>query len=152
RWAGAWGGRIPYQLAIGDRRGGLRGYDDVMVGGARRAVLRVEERWRVGGFRGTADAGVGIFADAGRVWAGDVPLGLDTGIRPAAGLSFMAAVPPRSQRMWRVDVAFPLDSRDGARWGIRVANENRTRIFWQAPPDIRRVRERAVPQSIFSWP
>lgn len=152
RWAGAWGARIPYQLAIGDRRGGLRGYEAVRVGGARRAVLRVEERWRVGSFRGTADAGVGIFADAGRVWAGDVPLGLDTGIRPAAGFSLMAAVPPRSQRMWRVDIAFPLDARDGARLGVRVANENRTRIFWQAPPDIRRVRERAVPQSIFSWP
>ncbi|MEO7966926.1 MAG: hypothetical protein ABIT38_23765, partial [Gemmatimonadaceae bacterium] len=74
-WGGGWGARIPYQLALGASRGGLRGYSDADIGGARRAVARIEERWRTGSFRGSAETGVGIFADVGRVWAGDVPLG-----------------------------------------------------------------------------
>lgn len=151
-WAGATGSRIPFQLALGDHRGGLRGYDDAPIGGARRVVARLEERWRVGNFRGTAAAGVAVFAEAGRIWAGDVPLGFDSGLRPAAGVSLLVAVPPRSQRMWRLNVAFPVNAREGARWGVRLTNEDRARVFWQPPSDIRRVRERAVPQSIFSWP
>jgi len=151
-WGGAWNARVPYQLDLGSRRGGLRGHDDVEVGGAQRVVARVEERWRIGSFRGTADAGVGIFADAGRVWAGDVPLGMNSGWRQAGGFSIMAAVPPRSQRMWRLDVAFPLTGTNGARWGVRLTNEDRTRAFHQPTTDVRRVRERVVPQSIFSWP
>ena len=151
-WGGGWGARIPYQLALGAPRGGLRGYDDADIGGARRVVARLEERWRVGNFRGSAGAGVGIFAEAGRVWAGDVPFGQNSGVRPSIGLAVMAAVPPRSQRMWRVDIAVPLDSRAGARWGVRLTSEDRTRSFWRPPGDIRRAREHAIPQSVFNWP
>ncbi|GMV10497.1 MAG: hypothetical protein AMXMBFR55_22310 [Gemmatimonadota bacterium] len=151
-WGGGWSARIPYQLDLGARRGGLRGYDDVELGGARRVIGRLEERWRVGSFRGSADAGVGIFTDVGQVWAGDVPLGLDSGLRQSVGVSLMAAVPPKSQRMWRLDLAFPLDRRDGSRWGLRLTNEDRTRTFHNIPGDVRRVRERIVPQSTFSWP
>jgi len=151
-WGGGWSARIPYQLDLGARRGGLRGYDDVELGGARRVVGRLEERWRIGSFRGTADAGVGIFTDAGRVWAGDVPLGLNSGFRQSAGFSVMAAVPPRSQRMWRLDIAFPLDRRDGSRWGLRLTSEDRTRAFHTTTGDVRRIRERVLPQSIFNWP
>lgn len=151
-WGGGWSARIPYQLDLGARRGGLRGYDDVELGGARRVIARFEERWRVGSFRGSADAGVGIFTDVGQVWAGDVPLGLNSGLRQAVGVSLMAAVPPKSQRMWRLDLAFPLDRRDGSRWGLRLTNEDRTRTFHNIPGDVRRIRERVVPQSIFNWP
>ena len=151
-WGGGWSARVPYQLDLGARTGGLRGYDDAEVGGARRVIGRLEQRWRIGSFRGTADAGVGTFLDVGQVWAGDVPLGLDSGLREAAGFSIMAAVPPRSQRMWRLDVAFPIDRRDGARWGMRLTNVNRTRTFHSTPGDMRRIRERVLPQSIFNWP
>jgi hypothetical protein len=54
--------------------------------------------------------------------------------------------------MWRLDFAFPLDARSGARWGVRLSSEDRTRSFWQPPGDIRRARERTVPQSVFNWP
>lgn len=151
-WGGGWSARIPYQLDLGARRGGLRGYDDVELGGARRMITRLEERWRIGNFRGTADAGVGIFTDFGRVWAGDVPLGLNSGFRQSIGLSLMAAVPPRSQRMWRLDLAVPVDHRDGSRWGLRLTNEDRTRAFFTNTGDVRRIRERVLPQSIFNWP
>lgn len=151
-WGGGWGARIPYQLALGASRGGLPGYQAARIGGARRAVARLEERWRTGNFRGTMETGVGMFVDAGRIWAGDVPLGQNSGVRPSAGLSLMAAVPPRSQRMWRIDLAFPIDPKGGARWEVRILNENRTRSFWQVPGDVARVRERAVPESVFNWP
>ncbi|MEP7381907.1 MAG: hypothetical protein ABI910_09490 [Gemmatimonadota bacterium] len=151
-WGGGWSARVPYQLALGARNGGLRGYDDADIGGATRMIGRLEERWHIGSFRGSADAGVGAFADVGQIWAGDVPLGVNSGLRPSLGFSLMAAVPPRSQRMWRLDVAFPLDARDGARWGMRLTNVDRTRTFHATPGDVRRVRERVLPQSIFSWP
>lgn len=151
-WGGGWSARIPYQLDLGARRGGLRGYDRAEVGGARRVIGRLEERWRLGSFRGSADAGVGIFTDVGQVWAGDVPLGLNSGLRQSVGVSLMASVPPKSQRMWRLDVAFPLDRRDGSRWGLRLTNEDRTRTFQNIPGDVRRIRERVVPQSTFNWP
>lgn len=151
-WGGGWSARVPYQLDIGARTGGLRGYDHADVGGARRVIARLEERWMIGSFRGTAAAGVGVFTDAGRVWAGDVPLGLDSGVRQAVGLTITAAVPPRSQRMWRLEVAFPLDRRDGSRWGMRLTNQDRTRTFYNMPGDVRRIRERVLPQSIFNWP
>lgn len=151
-WGGGWSARVPYQLALGARNGGLRGYDDIDIGGSRRLIGRLEERWHIGSFRGTADAGVGAFADIGQIWAGDVPLGIDSGLRPSLGFSLMTAVPPRSQRMWRLDVAFPLDTRNGSRWGMRLTNVDRTRTFHSTPGDVRRIRERVLPQSIFSWP
>lgn len=151
-WSGGWEARLPYQLTLGDRRGGLRGYRRADLGGGTRIVARFEERWRVGSFRGTADGGVGIFTDVGSVFAGDVPLGMDSGIRQSVGFSIMAAVPPRSLRMFRVDVAFPLQRRDGAKWELRISSEDRARIFWRTPNDINRARERVVPHSIFSWP
>jgi hypothetical protein len=151
-WSAGWEARMPYQLTLGDLRGGLRGYRRVDLGGARRIVARVEERWRVGSFRGTADGGVGIFSDIGRIDAGDAPLAHDSGIRQSVGLSLMAAVPPRSQRLLRVDFAFPLQRQDGARWVFRLGTEDRTRVFWRTPNDIGRARERVVPRSIYSWP
>lgn len=150
-WGGGWDARIPYQLDLGARRGGLRGYDHAEIGGARRVIGRLEERWHLGSFRGSADAGVGIFTDMGKVWAGDVPLGVSSGLRRSVGVSFMAAIPPRSQRLWRLEIALPLDRRDGARLGVRLTNEDRTRSFQQIPGDVQRMRERAVPQSTFNW-
>lgn len=143
---------VPFQLTLGDRRGGARGYEKAEVGGARRLVARLEERWRVGNIRGTADMGIALFTDVARLWAGDVPLGITTGYRPSVGIGILAALPPRSRRMWRVDVAVPLRREDGARVGIRVTNEDRTRQFWQEPADLRRNPDRTTPLSILGWP
>jgi hypothetical protein len=115
-------------------------------------VGRFEERWRLGNFRGTADLGVAVFGDVGRLWAGDVPLGVATDWLPSAGVSLLGAVPPRSRRMWRVDVAFPLQREAGARWGIRVHNEDRTRAFWHEPSDLPRNQQRTTPLSLVGWP
>jgi hypothetical protein len=141
----------PFQLTLGDRRGGARGYRKAELGGGRRLVGRLEERWRLGNFRGTADLGVAAFTDVGRLWPGDVPLGVKTAWLPSAGVSLLAAVPPGSRRMWRVDVAFPFRREAGATWGIRVYNEDRTRAFWIEPSDLPRNQERTTPLSLIWW-
>jgi hypothetical protein len=142
----------PFQLALGDVRGGVRGYDEAELGGAARLVMRLEERWRVGNIRGTADAGVAAFVEVGRLWAGDAPYGVNTGYKPAVGVALLAALPPRSRRIWRLDVAVPLDSEAGARWGFRITNEDRTRTFWFEPNDVRRNRERSGLVTAFGIP
>lgn len=135
--------RLPFQLALGDHRGGVRGYEDAEIGGAARLVARLEERWRFGNIRGTGDIGAAMFVEAGKLWAGDAPLGRTTGYLPSVGVALLAAVPPRSRRIWRIDLAFPLERTAGAQWGFRITNEDRTRTFWNEPNDIRRNRERS---------
>lgn len=142
----------PFQLALGDDQGGVRGYDDAELGGAARLVARLEERWRVGNIRGTADAGVALFAEAGRLWAGDAPYGRTTGWLPSVGIAVLGAVPPRSRRTWRIDFAVPLQREAGAKWGIRITNEDRTRGFWIEPNDVRRNRERSALVTAFNVP
>jgi hypothetical protein len=144
--------RMPFQLTLGDRRGGLRGYEREEQGGAERLVARVEERWRVGSIRGNADAGLAFFTDVGWLRAGDAPLGVNSGVKPAVGIGLLGALPPGSRRLWRVDVAIPLRPEAGARWGVRVTSEDRTRAFFIEPNDIRRNHERTVPASVFTWP
>lgn len=134
---------LPFQLALGDPRGGVRGYEHADLGGATRLVARIEERWRIGNIRGTGDLGVAAFAEAGRLWAGDAPYGETTGTMPSVGVAVLAAVPPRSRRIWRLDVAVPLDRTAGARFGVRLTNEDRTRVFWNEPNDVKRNRERS---------
>jgi hypothetical protein len=151
-WGSGMRQRTPFQLSLGDWRGGVRGYEHAMVGGGGRVVMRVEERWRVGSFRGAADGGVAFFADAGRLWEGDAPLGRDTPVMPSVGIGLLAAIPPRSQRMWRLDFALPLRRRYGAGFEVRFSALTRSRAFWQEPNDILRNRERAVPVSVFNWP
>lgn len=134
---------LPFQLALGDPRGGVRGYEDADLGGGARLVGRLEERWRVGNIRGTGDLGFAMFAEAGKLWAGDAPYGRTTGYLPSVGMAVLAAVPRRSRRIWRLDIAVPLKTTAGARWGMRLTNEDRTRAFWNEPNDVRRNRERS---------
>ena len=150
--ASGWRQRLPFQFSLGDARGGVRGYADAELGGAHRVVLRTEERWRVGTIHGTGDAGVAIFGDIGRLWAGAAALGRDTPWHPALGVGLLGAVPPGSQRMWRADFAFPLRHAPGASWEFRITSADRTRAFWIEPNDVRLSRERSVPASVFRWP
>lgn len=143
---------IPFQLALGDLRGGVRGYEDAELGGGGRLVARLEERWRIGNIRGTGDLGVAFFAEAGKLWAGDAPLGRTTGYLPSVGVALLGAVPPRSRRMWRLDIAVPLERTAGAQWGLRLTNEDRTRSFWNEPNDVRRNRERSGLVTAFGVP
>ena len=151
-YSGGWNHRTPYQLQLGDLDGGVRGYRKSRVTGAQRGVIRAEERWSWRSIGRTADVGFVFFGDAGKMWAGDVPFGLDTPIRYAVGAGILAHLPARSRRLWRLDLAFPLTADEHAKWELRLSSSNLTRIFWKEPHDVARSRERFVPSSIFNWP
>jgi hypothetical protein len=151
-YSGGWEQRTPYQLQLSDADGGIRGYRDSRVTGAQRGVIRAEERWNWRSMGRTADVGFALFGDMGKMWAGDVPFGVDTKIRYGVGAGILAHLPARSRRLWRVDVALPLSADQHAGWEVRLSSSNFTRIFWREPRDVARSRERFVPSSIFNWP
>lgn len=148
--AGGWRSRVPFQLRLGDRRGGLRGYTGSRAGGAVRGVARVENRWLLGAFGNRAALGLASFVDVGQVWMGDAPIGADSGLRVGVGLGLLVALPPESRRTWRLDVAVPLGSDPDARWEVRLTGI-RVRPFWREPDDVARVRADASPATIFTW-
>jgi hypothetical protein len=150
-WSGGWRQRIPFQLALGRTPGGVRGYRRADEAGAQRAVARLEHRWYLGQPMRQSDVGVALFGDAGRVWKGDAPYGVDSPMRYAAGVSLLAAVPPRSKRTWRLDLAVPLGGNPNAKWEVRLTSAAAGRD-WREPGDASRSRERSVPASVFNWP
>ena len=86
------------------------------------------------------------------MWAGDVPFGVTTPVRYAVGTSLLAALPPGSKRLWRLDLMMPLDRASGARLELQLRTEDRTRMFWREPRDVQRSRALSLPQRIFQWP
>ncbi|MBL0169134.1 MAG: hypothetical protein IPP90_00185 [Gemmatimonadaceae bacterium] len=145
--------RTPFQLSFGDRLGGLLGHHDSRSAGAQRLVLRAEQRLVIPSRLNVADIGVAGFAEAGRLWGEhSVPYSSTTPVRGSVGISLLAAVPPRSRRLWRFDFALPVGSDPRKRFELRVTNEDRTRTFWREPSDVAAARERTVPASLFTWP
>jgi len=151
-YSGGWRHRTPFQLRLGDAQGGVRGYGDSRVVGHQRGVVRVEERWAWRSMGRAADVGWALFGDAGKMWAGDVPYGIDTPVRYGVGVGLLAALPARSRRLWRLDLAVPVTADEYAGWEIRLSSSDLTRVFWREPKDVARSRERFVPASIFNWP
>ncbi|HEX6965698.1 MAG TPA: BamA/TamA family outer membrane protein [Gemmatimonadaceae bacterium] len=151
-FSGAWRSLLPFQLALGDAEGGVRGYGDAHLAGGQRAVARLEDRWVLGHLTQWAGIGAAAFVDAGKVWAGDVPFGETTAIKTSVGIGLLAAVPPTSQRLLRVDFAVPVSPAPGAKWQILLSVGNTARMFWREPADIARVRTGLPASSIFSWP
>ncbi len=152
-WAGGWRVQVPFRLTLAGTDGGVRGMAEGTEQGGRRAVLRVEDRFDLGSpFGPTAEFGVSVFADAGRLWAGDVPFGMTTPVRTSVGVSLLAAVPAASGQLWRLDLALPNVPGQGVRLALRISHEDGTIMFWREPRDVTIARERSVPQSLFSWP
>lgn len=147
-----WRSRVPFQLSLGDPQGGVRGFRDSREAGAQRLVMRLEDRLAMGQLGKLSGFGLAFFADAGKMWAGDAPFGVDTPVRASVGTGLLAAVPARSKRLWRLDVVFPVKRDDRAKWELRLTSGNFTRIFWEEPGDVLRGRSRSVPSSIFTWP
>lgn len=151
-WAGVWRARVPGQLLLGADDGGLRGFDDARAGGARRAVVRAEQRRVLRRVNGSAEFGVALFADAGRVWAGDAPLGVTTPWRASAGISLLGAMPVRSARLWRVDLAIPSMGGGVRAWEVRVSRAGPYSVSREEPSPVKQMRARSVPGSVFLWP
>jgi hypothetical protein len=151
-WSGAFNPRLPVQLALTDRRAGVHGYRGTREGGAQRLVFRSEERWRLGDVRGTADFGLTGFFEGGRLWRGDAALGTDTPWRTALGGGIVMALPRRSQRLWRAEIAVPLTPGAGGRLELRLGSSDRTSTWWVEPYDLRRSGRRTTLGDLFSWP
>lgn len=152
-FSGGWRQRVPFSLTLSDPNGGLRGFYGSDTPGGQRIVMRLDNRVFVGRPWNVADIGVGAFTDAGRLWRGDIPYGVTTPLHASVGVSLLGAVPVRSARIWRVDVAYALRPEEGGhRFEIRLSNTDRTTFFIAEPSDIGSTREPTVPQSIFRWP
>jgi hypothetical protein len=151
-YTGGVGVRVPFQVPIGATSSGLRGYARSLDGGARRLILRGEQRQMLGRPWGFADVGALTFAETGKLWAGTVPYGVTSPWRTSVGAGILLAVPPRSRRLYRLDIAFGLNpDRRSSRWEYRLSSGNFTRFFWQDPDEARRARERSLISNLFSF-
>ncbi|MDB4883799.1 MAG: hypothetical protein JWL95_2565 [Gemmatimonadetes bacterium] len=145
--------RLPLQLTLSDRVGGIRAYRNSTLAGARRNVVRAEARWSGAALFHRADMGVAAFGEVGSLWAGDAPYGW-TGSRGSVGVSLLAAYPTKSKRIYRADLAIPLTraGEGGGRIELRFSSEDRTTRFWEEPNDVARARTGVVPSTLFAWP
>ena len=151
-WSGGWRQRIPFQLTFADRDGGLRGFRSADVGGGRRLIGRVEDRYLVGRYKQAASIAVAGFAEGGKLWVGDSPFGVNTPLYASTGISILAASPPQSRRTVRADFAYPVKGMRHGGLEVRLTVTDFTRTFRVEPRDIFNSRERSVPASVFSWP
>jgi hypothetical protein len=106
----------------------------------------------VGRYKQLASVAIAGFAEAGKLWAGDSPFGVNTPVYASAGFSILAASPPQSRRTLRVDFAFPVKRERTRNWEVRLTAGDLTRAFRTEPRDIFNSRERSVPASVFNWP
>jgi hypothetical protein len=150
-FAGGWRERQPLQLSLGDPAALFRGYNGAPLAGARRSVLRLEQRQLAFSTKQYAQWGTAIFTDIGQVSSGEVPFG-ETTTRATVGVGLLAAVPPKSRRMLRADIAVPVAGGAPHGWVLRVFAVDATRFFWRDPSDLSPVRAGAPASPIFGWP
>lgn len=140
--AGGWEMTLPFQLTLGGPQG-VRGFREETFPGGRRLVLTVEDRVAMSWpFPELFDFGFTLFADAGRVWDGDVPFGIDSGWKTTVGAGLRVGFPTGTRGVVRLDLGFPLgpegsgpifrvsmDDLIGLVGGVRDRQLNRSRIF-----------------------
>ena len=152
-WSGTSHVLVPHALSLGTPDGGMRGFENSATVGGRRGILRLDEQYYLGSPFAFGDLGLGWFVDAGQLWAGDVPYGVNTPVKYSAGAALLLAVPRRSTRTWRLEVAAPMHTERGvAKWQLRLTHTDKTTFFWREPSDVDAARARAVPASIYNWP
>jgi hypothetical protein len=142
---------VPTQLTFRDLDGGLGSGAHADDAGGRRLTLRHEERVLMPWLRSRADLAWAVFADAGKVWKGDVPYGRTSPVRGSVGLSLLAA-PRWGKRLVRVDVVMPVNPGpfDGA-LVIRVRSSDHTGTSWMESRDIARARSGDGPATLTRW-
>lgn len=154
RAAGGWNVDVPFQLTLGSSAG-LRGFGRHTFSGQRRAVATIEERMYLGRpFAQLFDLGTAVFVDAGRIWTGDDPFGVDSRPQLSAGVGLRGAFPAGSRRTYRLDVAAPLTG------GLRVSALTITVGTGQSvgygvgddDPQIRRSAGSPLSASLFTFP
>jgi len=149
-YAAAWRDAVPYQLDLYEKRFGLRGFAGSGAPGARRAVVRAERRLILRGIGEYLGLGTGLFADAGKMWAGKVPYGETTSARGSLGISLLGAVPRSSRLLGRLDLAVPVTKDPRAdRYDVRFTIARAGRSFWSDPRDLTPARRAAPLADIF---
>jgi hypothetical protein len=151
RFSGGRRALIPFQLALGDRQGGILGYNASQLVGAYRNIARADLRWSKPTLVRNADVGFATFTQVGSIWAGDAPYG-STATRTSVGVSILAAYPTGSKRLYRVDVGVPLMRSGGGHIEVRFSSEDATQQFWKEPDDVLRSRIGGLPSAMFSLP
>jgi len=144
--------RVPFQVPLAGSRYGVRGFERSRDGGESRVVMRAEQRQAIGSPWGFADVGAAVFSETGRLWAGSAPFGVTTPWRSSIGAGVLFAIPPRSRRLYRFDVAYGLNpDRRSSRFEYRLTSGNFTRNFWEDPGESRRARERSLITNLFAF-
>ncbi|HUF11671.1 MAG TPA: BamA/TamA family outer membrane protein [Longimicrobiales bacterium] len=108
--AGGWHNRRPFQLTLGGDHA-LRGYEPQRFPGGRMVVGGIENRIYLGWpFPDLLDIGLTVFADAGVIWAGDLPYpyGEYSGLRGSAGFGLRTNFPAGGRTTYRLDFAAPV--------------------------------------------
>lgn len=97
----------PCQATLGGEAS-VRSYreDEVLTGGA--LVAFADHRVNLAWPHPVMDLGVSVFGHAGRGWAGDVPLGVETGWRTAARGGLRLGVPAGTRSVTRIELAWPV--------------------------------------------
>ena len=151
-YSGGWDTSVPFELRLGTDRVGIRGYDDSQTSGGRRAVVRFEDRLVFPGFKQYFGMGGAAYIDAGKMWAGDIPFGETVNPRVGAGLGLIIAIPRSSRQNLRVDVAAPLVSDAGSKWGVTFTISSGRPRFYRPASDLARARSVAQTPVVFGWP
>jgi hypothetical protein len=109
---GGWHTTLPFQLALGGREG-VRSLDEDRYPGGRMLRFVLEDRIALPWPPDTADLGLTLFGDLGRVLPGDVPYGVDSGWQSALGFGLRIGLPRNSRHIYRTDIAFPVGRTTG---------------------------------------
>ena len=142
---------VPSQLTLRDRDFGIIGLPRGHDAGGRRVVLRHEERLLLDIFRRRADLALAFFADAGRIWRGDVPYGATSPIRGSLGFGILGSH-PSGKRTYRVDFAVPVNKGPGATgFAVRFSSGDFTGTEWMEARDVTRARGGTGPATLTRW-
>ncbi|NIP58728.1 MAG: BamA/TamA family outer membrane protein [Gemmatimonadetes bacterium] len=110
--SGGWSTVRPFQLTLGGRTA-VRGFSESDFPGNRRLVVSVEDRFYLGWpAPDLFDLGMTFFADAGKIWAGDVPYGETVPWQASLGAGLRLEFPSQSRNTLRIDLAVPVSGSD----------------------------------------
>lgn len=148
--AGGWSVLSPFQIGLTTDDTRLGGFRASLLGSSR-AGGGIEVRRVLGQVRNSAAFGVSVFGEAAKLWAGDAPFGVNTPVLASFGFGLLAAVPPASKRLVRLDVAIPLHA-NFPRTGVefRFSFLDRTAIVREETGDVTAGRERFIGPNIFA--
>jgi hypothetical protein len=105
---GGWAMTTPFQLTLGGRYG-VRGYSQNAFPGGQRLVLSLEDRVRLDWPRTTLfDFGLTFFGDLGQMWEGEVPFGVQSGLRGSVGAGLRLGFPNGTAGVFRFDLVAPV--------------------------------------------